>query len=46
MWNRTFTSFKGICTFCGDKLDDSCKIAAKDFEKPDTIYSSDYLVMN
>ena len=31
---------KGICTFCGDKLDDSCKVAAKDFEKPDTIYSS------
>lgn len=31
---------KGICTFCGDKLDDSCKIPAKDFEKSDTIYTS------
>ena len=31
---------KGICTFCGDKLDDSCKIATKDYEKPDTIYTS------
>lgn len=31
---------KGICTFCGDKLDDSCKIPAEDFEKPDTIYTS------
>lgn len=31
---------KEVCTFCGDKLDDSCKIDAKDYEKPDTIYTS------
>lgn len=33
----------GVCTFCGEKLDDSCKMTTKDFkerENIDTIYIS------
>lgn len=31
---------KGICVFCGESLSEDSKIDVKNFEKPDTIYTS------